>query len=544
MLVENEQDVEELEVEDPERVAYITQTTLAVDETSAILERLRERFPSIVGPRTDDICYATTNRQAAVKQMAASCDLMLVIGSRNSSNSVRLVEVARDCGTEAHLIDSAREFKEEWLEGRRVVGISSGASAPEELVTELVELFRRAAWRTSPSSTWSARTSASCCPSRSARPSRARRIQVAWPGPPDLRKQAGGAPWRERAGNRAPAVISHAHADPERLPSAMRTLIVSDLHLGSLSRSDLLRRPELRAPLLEAVADVDRVVLLGDVLELRHGPMREALAAARPFFEDLGRALGWAGARDRRRQPRPRARRTVARTSRRGAPARRRSATSSCSSPRRPPRRSERIAGWVAPARMRVAYPGLWVRPDVYATHGHYLDCHLTVPTLERLRVGAMSRLLGRPASAFRCVDDYEAVGAPMFAWRDTVARDARTGAALNGVATVVAWDALRSAGTPAAPRRGASRRAGCAAARSPPRFPLAVAALNRAGIGPLHADVSIGELRRAGLRAMGEVAARLDLGDAYVVFGHTHRPGPLAGTDRGVARACGGAGS
>jgi 4-hydroxy-3-methylbut-2-en-1-yl diphosphate reductase len=142
LLVQNEQDVDELHVDDPERIAYITQTTLAVDETTAILERLRARFPSIVGPRTDDICYATTNRQAAVKQMAGSCDLMLVIGSRNSSNSVRLVEVARDCGTEAHLIDAAREVDESWLEGKRTVGISSGASAPEELVIELVQLFR------------------------------------------------------------------------------------------------------------------------------------------------------------------------------------------------------------------------------------------------------------------------------------------------------------------------------------------------------------------------------------------------------------------
>jgi 4-hydroxy-3-methylbut-2-en-1-yl diphosphate reductase len=142
VLVESEQDVEQLEVADPDRVAYITQTTLAVDETSAIIARLRERFPKIVGPRTDDICYATTNRQAAVKQMAGFCDLMLVIGSRNSSNSVRLVEVARDCGTEAHLIDNAGEVRERWLEGRRVVGISSGASAPENLVAELVELFR------------------------------------------------------------------------------------------------------------------------------------------------------------------------------------------------------------------------------------------------------------------------------------------------------------------------------------------------------------------------------------------------------------------
>jgi len=142
VLVESEQDVERLEVDDPERIAYITQTTLAVGETSAIIARLRERFPKIVGPRTDDICYATTNRQAAVRQMASSCQLMLVIGSRNSSNSVRLVEVARDCGTEAHLIDSAREVQESWLEGVRVVGISSGASAPEELVSELVEYFR------------------------------------------------------------------------------------------------------------------------------------------------------------------------------------------------------------------------------------------------------------------------------------------------------------------------------------------------------------------------------------------------------------------
>lgn len=142
VLVQNEQDVEDLQIDDPERVAYITQTTLAVDETSAILARLRERFPKIVGPRTDDICYATTNRQAAVKQMADGCDLMLVIGSRNSSNSVRLVEVARDCGTEAHLIDTADEVREEWLRDARVVGVSSGASAPENLVRDLIQLFR------------------------------------------------------------------------------------------------------------------------------------------------------------------------------------------------------------------------------------------------------------------------------------------------------------------------------------------------------------------------------------------------------------------
>jgi 4-hydroxy-3-methylbut-2-enyl diphosphate reductase len=142
VLVETEDDVDDLQVEDPDRIAYISQTTLSVDETRAIINRLRERFPNIVGPRTDDICYATTNRQAAVKQMAPHCDLVLVIGSRNSSNSNRLVEVARDHGAAAHLIDNEGEVREEWLEGVRVVGITSGASAPEELVERVVQFFR------------------------------------------------------------------------------------------------------------------------------------------------------------------------------------------------------------------------------------------------------------------------------------------------------------------------------------------------------------------------------------------------------------------
>jgi 4-hydroxy-3-methylbut-2-enyl diphosphate reductase len=142
VLVETEEDVDRLEVPDPERIAYISQTTLSVDETRAIIARLRERFPNITGPRTDDICYATTNRQAAVKQMAAQCDLVLVIGSRNSSNSQRLVDVARAAGAQAHLIDNETQVSEAWLTGVRVVGISSGASAPEELVARLIEFFR------------------------------------------------------------------------------------------------------------------------------------------------------------------------------------------------------------------------------------------------------------------------------------------------------------------------------------------------------------------------------------------------------------------
>jgi len=141
-LVETVADADVVEVADPDHVAFITQTTLSVDETAEIIERLRERFPKIVSSKSEDICYATTNRQIAVKQLAAECDLVLVIGSTNSSNSNRLVEVACDHGASSHLIDNASQVQEEWLEGVETVGITSGASAPEELVAELVEFFR------------------------------------------------------------------------------------------------------------------------------------------------------------------------------------------------------------------------------------------------------------------------------------------------------------------------------------------------------------------------------------------------------------------
>ncbi|HEV2981458.1 MAG TPA: metallophosphoesterase [Solirubrobacteraceae bacterium] len=314
----------------------------------------------------------------------------------------------------------------------------------------------------------------------------------------------------------------------------MRTLLISDLHLGSQSRSDVLRDARLRAPLLSLAADADRVVLLGDVLELRHGPARGALAAAEPFFADLGAALAGrelvvvAGNHDHAVVEPWLARRAQ-------QPARAPLALEQMIAPTEGSALLEQIAQLAAPARVVGAYPGLWVREDVYATHGHYLDCHLTVPTLERLSVAAMSRLLGRPASGFHSADDYEAVTAPVYVWRDAVARDAPTGDALNGTSTLRAWRMLRSdsdgrdagGGANGSVLSGAARRVRTRALIA--GFPLAVAALNRAGLGPLHAEVSSRELRRAGLRAMGEVAERLGLGDAYVVFGHTHRAGPLA---------------
>ena len=236
----------------------------------------------------------------------------------------------------------------------------------------------------------------------------------------------------------------------------MSTLIISDLHLGSRLGSDVLRRPGPRAALLEALEDVDRLVLLGDVLELRHGPPRYAMAAARPFFEDLGRVLAgreivvsagnhdhllvesWLGERALR------------------APGAARRSSSACSRSR--PRRCSRSSpSGPRPARVSVAYPGLWVRPDVYATHGHYLDCHLTVPTIERLSVGAMSRVLGRPAASFGRVEDYEAVAR----------RCSRGGTRWPGKRAPAARSIGSTRSAPGVRSRGAGRSGGSAVGRS-----------------------------------------------------------------------------
>jgi 4-hydroxy-3-methylbut-2-en-1-yl diphosphate reductase len=142
LLVGGVEEARTIEVPDPDRVAYLSQTTLSVDETNEVIAVLRERFPSIVGPPRDDICYATQNRQEAVKAMAGRADVVLVIGSDNSSNSNRLVEVSRSMGTDAHLIDDASEIDPLWLEGAAVVGVTSGASAPEWLVDQVIDHLR------------------------------------------------------------------------------------------------------------------------------------------------------------------------------------------------------------------------------------------------------------------------------------------------------------------------------------------------------------------------------------------------------------------
>jgi len=138
-LVEDEVQAAELQVRDPGTLSYVTQTTLSMDDTARVIDVLRQRFPQAEGPRKDDICYATQNRQDAVKQLAASCDLVLVVGSPNSSNSNRLRELAERMGAEAHLLDGAADIDPIWLDGKTRIGVTAGASAPEILVQEVID---------------------------------------------------------------------------------------------------------------------------------------------------------------------------------------------------------------------------------------------------------------------------------------------------------------------------------------------------------------------------------------------------------------------
>jgi 4-hydroxy-3-methylbut-2-enyl diphosphate reductase len=147
-LVEDPEDVNRLQVNQPENIAFVTQTTLSVDDTSAVIEALKKRFPAIAGPKHDDICYATQNRQDAVRELAGVVDLVLVVGSVNSSNSNRLRELAEKVGTTAYLVDGAQDVREEWLRGVSSVGVTAGASAPESLVQGVIERLRQSGGET------------------------------------------------------------------------------------------------------------------------------------------------------------------------------------------------------------------------------------------------------------------------------------------------------------------------------------------------------------------------------------------------------------
>ena len=309
----------------------------------------------------------------------------------------------------------------------------------------------------------------------------------------------------------------------------MRTLVVSDLHLGARTGSDVLRDPANRVALLETAADCDRLVLLGDVVELRQGPRWEALEDARPTLEALGRAVGGGevvlvpGNHDHAL-----AARWLERRARHGAvvPLQ----AQELFDPAEASEAAAAIATWLAPARTTMAYPGIWVRDDVYAIHGHYLDCHNTVPTFERLAAGAMRRLVG-PLPGACTPDDYEAHLAPIYAFLDTLAQRAGPERSAPGAGSSArVWTLLAGDGHRPVRARLLARA-----------LPFGVAALNRIGVGPFNADLSGPELRRAGLRAMEDVLTHTGITADHVIFGHTHRPGPGPDDDQEEWRTAGG---
>jgi hypothetical protein len=279
----------------------------------------------------------------------------------------------------------------------------------------------------------------------------------------------------------------------------------------------VLRAEEPRAALLGALERCDRVVLLGDLLELRHGPLRDALAAARPVLEAIGAAIGAGnevvivpGNHDHLLLRSWLARRAAVD----GSPP----LGLATEVDWRDEEPLATVADMFGPADVRASYPGFWIREDVYAIHGHYTDRLTTAPILERLGAGLMSRVVAEPEGGVRTAEDYEGTLGPMYAWIDAVAQSGGVGGHGSGGFQVRAWRVLHRTGG----------RRGPFSAVAALGFGAAVAALNRAGLGPLRPDVSGPELRRAGLRAAEEMLERLGAGARHAIFGHTHRAGPL----------------
>ncbi len=281
----------------------------------------------------------------------------------------------------------------------------------------------------------------------------------------------------------------------------------------------MLSGARARAQLLAAVARSDRLVLLGDVLELRERSWGEVLRIATPMLAALGEALPAAGSVV-----------LVAGNHDHGllVPWLQRRAVLDLAPALGVESEVTPLAGeplgCVCAAfggrRVDIAYPGVWLREDVYATHGHYLDRHTTVPTLERLGIGAVARIASERPDAPAAAEDYEAVLGPVYAWLDALAgAGSRTGQG----ASVAAWRRLG---------QGRGGRGGLRGRALRLSFPGIVAGLRRAGLGPLSADVSIERLRDSSLRAFAEVLLRMRVQAPFVVFGHTHRAGPLPGDD------------
>jgi hypothetical protein len=299
----------------------------------------------------------------------------------------------------------------------------------------------------------------------------------------------------------------------------VRTLVISDLHLGKAARTDLLRRAELRAPLIEALQGADRLVILGDGLELREAAHRDAAGAIAPLLREAGGAVGEivvvAGNHDH------------------GLAAgwiEERLATEPAGFlgleqrfPARTPL-TEALAEAARPARLELAYPGLWLRDDVYAIHGHYADLHATVPTFERIFAGFMARFMVSAPGERATPDDYEAALSPLYAWMHALTQRAdHSRITASAGASARTWTALTSAERHRRPLRTVALGAG---------YVSAVAALNALGVGPLDRDLSPAALRRGYLHGFREVVRRLGIDAPHVLWGHSHRAGPFPGDD------------
>jgi predicted phosphodiesterase len=305
----------------------------------------------------------------------------------------------------------------------------------------------------------------------------------------------------------------------------VRTAVISDLHLGLSSGADLLRGRRFRELLLAELTDVDRLVLLGDVLELRDRPLAEVLDACAPALAELGEAFAdrelviVPGNHDHHLiEP------WLERRGLDGSPA---LGLEQAGHPEGTV--FEAVARLAAPAEPGFAYPGLWLREDVYATHGHYLDRFLTVPTIERLGLALVERVLGLPSGgpdplappeerATDEVEEYERVQTPVYAFLYELAQATASGRRGGANPSTRIWQMLGGGDTPAARLRG--WLLGSVA------VPGAVGVANRLGLGPVRSDLSAGAIAQAGFEAMAEVAERLAIDARHLVFGHTHRRG------------------
>ncbi|HSR94882.1 MAG TPA: metallophosphoesterase [Solirubrobacterales bacterium] len=292
----------------------------------------------------------------------------------------------------------------------------------------------------------------------------------------------------------------------------MRTAIVSDLHLGNAFGEDLLRDAEIRRALLEELDGAERLVLLGDVLELRELPLATVLKTARPFFEELGEAMANCsvvlvpGNHDHRlAEP------LLEQLALAGEPLglERRAAPSG--------EAIEQVAAWLGDAELEIAYPGIWLRDDVYATHGHYMDCHMRLPKLECIAAAASMRALSLPERPEPA--DYERVLRPVYGLTFGLAQGGGAGRAARP--SERAWKAISS-------RNGKGNRARRAALRA--AVPASVWGINRLLRADFDADFSTGSLSHSGIAAATELAQRLDIQAAHTITGHTHRAGPEEG--------------